>query len=72
VQPLAVDVREAARMLSVSPRTIRRMLSDGRLSPLRIGRAVRISVRSLEILAQPSPRPRPESEIQDALVQTSE
>jgi excisionase family DNA binding protein len=48
VEPLALSVPEAARLLSVSPRTVRRMLSDGRLAPVRVGRRVLVGVRELE------------------------
>jgi len=49
---LAVDVREAARLLSVSPRTIRRMLADARLRPVRVGRRLLVNVESLRRYAQ--------------------
>lgn len=47
MQPLAVDVREAARLLSVSPFTVRRMLCDGRLHAVRVGRRVLVPVECL-------------------------
>lgn len=34
---MTYDIREAAEMLSVSIETIRRMVRDGRLSPLNLG-----------------------------------
>jgi excisionase family DNA binding protein len=37
-----LTVKEAAAYLSVSEKTIRRMLVDGRLTPIRVGRTVRI------------------------------
>jgi excisionase family DNA binding protein len=52
MQPLAVDVNEAAHLLAVSSYTVRRMLRDGRLRAVRIGRCVRVSVESLEELAR--------------------
>jgi len=53
VRPLAVDVNEAAQLLAVSSFTVRRMLRDGRLKIVRIGRCVRVSMESLEELARP-------------------
>lgn len=50
MQPLAVDVREAGRLLSVSPFTIRRMLRDGRLQPIHVGRRVLVPLESLTAL----------------------
>lgn len=44
---LAVDVNEAGRMLSLSPKTIRRMVARGDLRGVRIGRFVRVSVREI-------------------------
>jgi excisionase family DNA binding protein len=40
--PILVDVHEAARLLSVSVTTVRRLLSDGTLPRVRVGAAVRI------------------------------
>lgn len=56
---LALSVREAAELLSLSPWTIRKMLRDGRLQPTRIGRLVRVEPDSLEtLLAQGRPGAR--------------
>lgn len=41
------SVPESADVLSVSARTIRRMLADGRLVPLRVGRRVLVTAKSL-------------------------
>ena len=60
---LAVGIREAAHLLSVSPRTIQNFLRDKRLGPARkIGRRTVISMRALEAFLrkdQPSPATRP-------------
>ena len=45
---LAVDAQEAARLLGVSLRTARTLLSSGQLPHVRLGRRVLISIRSLE------------------------
>lgn len=43
-----VPVATAARELSVSPRTIWRLLAKGELEKVQIGRAVRIKITSIE------------------------
>ncbi|MCO6454708.1 MAG: helix-turn-helix domain-containing protein [Pirellulaceae bacterium] len=45
---LLVDVRAAARMLSISPRKIWSITASGELPCVRIGRAVRYAVADLE------------------------
>jgi excisionase family DNA binding protein len=46
-------VREAAQVLGVSPRTVYRLLDDGELTRLHIGRASRVLVSSvLDYLAR--------------------
>ena len=45
---LAVDTREAARMLSVSPRTIQNYIAAKLLPARKIGRRTVIPVRALE------------------------
>jgi excisionase family DNA binding protein len=56
---LAVGIREAAHLLSVSPRTIQNFIRDKRLGPARkIGRRTVIPMRALEAFLrtdQPSP-----------------
>lgn len=44
----AVTIEEAAAMLSVCDRTIRREIDRGRLRASRIGRAIRIRVADIE------------------------
>ena len=46
--PLAVSVREAARMIGVCARTLAREAMRGELRTFRIGRAVRVRVAELE------------------------
>lgn len=50
VQPLGVRVAEAADSLGVSSRTIRRMILDGRLQHIRVGRCVIVTTASLRSL----------------------
>jgi excisionase family DNA binding protein len=55
---LAVDTREAARLLSVSPRTIQNYLRAKMLPARKIGRRTVIPVRALEVFLRtdhPSP-----------------
>ena len=47
MEPLAVDVQEAARLTSLSPRSIRRYISSGRLSVVRAGRRVLVPMPAL-------------------------
>jgi excisionase family DNA binding protein len=59
---LAVNTREAARLLSVSPRTIQNYISAKLLPARKIGRRTIISVRALENFLrtdQPSPVAKP-------------
>lgn len=51
--PLAVDVREAGRLLSVAPRTVRAWVKSGRIRCARLGRRVVIPVSELERLLAP-------------------
>jgi excisionase family DNA binding protein len=46
--PLAVAPREACRLLSVSPATLYNLLGAGELENFHIGRARRISTRSIQ------------------------
>jgi len=56
VEPLVVDVREAGRLLSVSPFTIRRMVKSGRIPSVRISRRLLIPLAALQSLTQATPR----------------
>lgn len=49
---VVVNVPEAARRLSLSARSVRRMVADGRLPVLRIGRRVLVPVAALDRLAR--------------------
>lgn len=49
---LAFDVKEAARVLSISPWTIRRYISDGKLKAVRIGRRVLLEPSALNELLE--------------------
>lgn len=51
-QKLALDVKEAAQALSISPWTVRRMIADGRLKATRFSRRVLIEPSELEKLLE--------------------
>lgn len=50
-KPLAVTVRTAAEMLETSPRTIFRLLAEGRLKKVRVRSGTRVLVSSIEAYA---------------------
>jgi excisionase family DNA binding protein len=52
MEPLAVDLREAARLTSLSMRSLRRYIKTGRIRGVRIGRRVLIPLDSLRRLLQ--------------------
>lgn len=52
MEPIAVDVKEAARLTSLSVRSIRRYIGLGRLRVTRVGRRVLVSLASLRQLFQ--------------------
>jgi excisionase family DNA binding protein len=54
VEPLAVDLREAARLTSLSVRTLRRHIRRGRLDVARVGRRVLIPMVALRQFVQGS------------------
>jgi len=43
-----VSVAEAAQRLACSPASLRRWIAQGRLRPVRLGRAVRLRARDIE------------------------
>lgn len=48
--PLGYSVRDTALLLSISQKTVRRMLADGRLDHVRIGRRVVVTAASVAVL----------------------
>jgi hypothetical protein len=46
--PLLVNIKTAARMLSISERSVGRLQAAGDLVPVKIGRALRFAVSDLE------------------------
>lgn len=50
--PVALSIADAARRLSVSPTTIRRLLARRALVRITIGRSVRVLARSVDELAE--------------------
>lgn len=52
MEPLAIDVKEAARLSSLSVFTIRRYIKRGLLKATRVGRRVIVPVSSVELLVR--------------------
>ena len=52
MEPLAVDLREASRLTSLSVRTLRRYAQTGRLSVVRLGRRILVPLESLRALVR--------------------
>jgi excisionase family DNA binding protein len=52
MEPLAVDVREAARLVSLSPFTVRRYIKRGLLRAVRVGRRVLVPLAECERIAR--------------------
>ena len=50
--PLLVTASEAARLLSLAPRTIYALVQSGQLPCVRIGKSVRIPRKAVEALAR--------------------
>lgn len=50
MEPLAVDLREAGRLTSLSPRTIRRQIKAGRIRAVMLGRRVLVPISELRSL----------------------
>jgi excisionase family DNA binding protein len=56
MEPLAVDVPGAARLLSVSSRTVIRLIKSGRLPASRIGRRIVVTVAAIKVLLEETSR----------------
>jgi excisionase family DNA binding protein len=54
VEPLAVDLKTASKLASLSVRTLRRQISAGHLRSIRVGRRLLVPVASLRALLLPS------------------
>lgn len=59
---LLLDVKEAAHALSISPWTIRKYITDGKLKPVRIGRRVLIEPSELQRLVVAGREPQASSQ----------
>jgi excisionase family DNA binding protein len=55
MSPDAVSIAEAARRLSVSPRTVQRLISRKHLHAARLGRSVRVPISEIARLLTPPP-----------------
>lgn len=73
-EAMAYTVHEAAQMVRVSDRTIRRAISSGKLQAVRIGRAVRVPRESLVALLSrglsSADESNPETAVSDAMART--
>ena len=49
---LLLDPKEAARLLSVAPRTVYALVAAGRIPCVRIGRSVRLQRKTVEQIAE--------------------
>jgi excisionase family DNA binding protein len=56
VIPLLVTVPQAATMLAIGRSSVYQLIWKGDLTPVHIGRSVRISVKQLDRFTRPSPR----------------
>jgi excisionase family DNA binding protein len=54
IPPRLLVVEEVATLLQLSPRQVRRMIADGRLTAVHVGRAVRIRPEAVVALIQSS------------------
>lgn len=61
LQPLAVSIPEAARLLGLSPHTIRWYIRHGKIRPVRFGRRLSISMSEIERLAREGIPPCPQT-----------
>ena len=52
LQPLAVSIPEAARLLGLSPHTIRAYIREDKIRVVRFGRKISISMSEMERLAR--------------------
>jgi excisionase family DNA binding protein len=52
-----LSLREAARLLGISPWTVRRFIRQGRLTPVAMGRRVLLQQSTLEAFVQANRRP---------------
>jgi excisionase family DNA binding protein len=56
MEPLAVDLREAARLTSLSVRTLRRYIRLGRLPVIRAGRRILVTPSALRLFLEEGTR----------------
>ncbi len=67
VAPLAVTIPEAARLLGLSPHTIRFYVRKGKITPVRFGRRVSIPMTEIERLAREGVPANPETPSKEAI-----
>jgi len=70
MEPLAVDVREAARLTSLSVFTIRRYIRRGILPAIRVGRRVIVPTEALRMLIREGGSPNPQATAECTMVRS--
>jgi excisionase family DNA binding protein len=55
VRRILIDIPEAAEHLRVCTKTVRRFISDGKLTGYRVGRLIRVDLAEVDALAAPIP-----------------
>ena len=60
LQPLAVSIPEAARLLGISPHTVRHYIREDKIRVVRYGRKITILMTEIERLAREGVPPQPD------------
>ncbi len=58
LEPLAVTVKDAARLIGCCRSTVYELIADGRLEAFKLGAATRITMASVKALIATAPRTR--------------
>ncbi len=61
MEPLAVDIGEAGRLLGISPHTVRLYVRQGKIRAVRFGRRLSIPMAEIERLARVGVPPCPQT-----------
>ena len=52
MEPLAVDVKEAGRLLGISQHTVRHYIRQGKINPVRYGTRITVPMTEIQRLAR--------------------
>ena len=66
LQPLTVPIPEAARLLGLSPHTIRAYVRQGKIQVVRFGRRIAINMSEIERLSREGVPAHPETPSEEA------